>query len=343
MTKTKNFFMETNMTTFQTKVVYSFNNFYLNFLTDLKKYNDEFKKVVRKEFKVFDRASNVYFDAMKVSFDQSSDDLMVTLIPGFTFNDIADKVENQDVDVLKSYLYIFKALVSIYLDEDESILEKVLEIIKAIQNQEVSDEEIQEKIKDVLDDDLSTSLHNLMSVLRQKDTEASSEALPDMFSMLENSKIGELAKEISNEINIKDLNLENPEQLLNFSNLSGSNNALGNIISKVSTKIQKKIEDGDISQSELVNEALSLVGMMNQGGGGANNILNNPMFSELFSGIAGMSGMKAPGGGKGAKVQVDQNKVKNLDTRQRLRDKLEKKRKDKEQQDKKNGASTSTN
>ena len=36
-------------------------------------------------------------------------------------------------------------------------------------------------------------------------------------------------------------------------------------------------------------------------------------------------------GGKGAKVQVDKNKVKSMDTRERLRQKLEKRNKEKEQ------------
>ena len=333
--------MKTNMqNTFQTKVVYAFNNFYLNFLTDLKSYNDDLRKEVKKNFKVFDRASTTYFETIKESFGTNENLFEVVLLPGLSYDDLAKRVGENELDVLKSYVYIFKALVSIYEDDDETLLEKVLEIVKAIQHDDVPEGDVRDKIKDILDDDLSGVLSELLVLMRKNTTtegqRPSGSGVPpvgdNMFSMLENSKIGSLAKEISSEINIGDLNIENPEQLLNFSNLSSSNNALGSIISKVSTKIQEKIERGDISQTELVNEALSLVGMMNQGQGGGNSLFNNPMFADLLQNLNGMNMGGAQGAGtSGTRVQVDKNKLQRMDTRDRLREKLEKRRKDKKQ------------
>lgn len=311
------------------KVVYAFNNFYLNFLNDLKKYNDEFRKEVKKNFKVFDKSSVEYFEKIKDSFNTNeADTTKVELLPNMSFVTIMDKVEDVEKHMIESYFYIFKVMIMIYEDDDETILEKVLDIIKAIQ----LNENVDEKMSEVLDDDLSQVLIKLKEVLLTDDEQPSNEnkdTSSNPFDMLENSKIGSLAKEISNEIDINDLNITSPEQLLDIKNLTSSNNVLGNIISKVSTKIQNKISSGELSQGDLVNEALSFVGMMNNNGGGSgggnnpfgdiSSLLNNPMFSELIGGLGGKKDGKT-------KVQVDQTKVKNLETRERLRRKLEKRK-----------------
>lgn len=317
---------------FYKKVVYSFNNFYLEFLTDLKQYNDNLKKEVKKNFKVFDRASPTYFESLKCAFLASAnDDLLVEVLPGTTFKTILDDMPETDVSVLKGYFYIFKVLVGIANYEDETILDKVLDIIKSIQDKHVHLDVLDNKLKDVLDDEIAQTLRMVVDALRNKEESTSPPQGKnnDMFSMLEGSKIGDLAKEISQEIDINSLNISSPEQLLDFSNLSGSNNVLGNIISKVSSTIQRKIEDGQISQSELVNEAMSLVGMLNPGGGGGGggglgdigNIFSNPMFADI------LNGMKQSGG-KNTKVQVDKNKLQKMDTRERLKEKLERRKRD---------------
>jgi hypothetical protein len=311
---------------YQKKIIYSFNNFYLAFLMDIKKYNDEFRKHVKTHFKVFDKASPSYFETIKKQFEkveeEKADIQSVDIIPDMSVSIILDQVEENEKNTVLSYLYIFQVIVAISNFEDDTILEKVLDIIKTIQE----NEEVDEKLKEVLDDDISNILLKLKTVLY-----CPKDKSDNPFSMLENSKIGSLAKEISNEINIGDLNISSPEQLLDFSNFTSSNNVLGNIISKVSDKIQNKISNGEISQTDLVNEALSFVGMMGSTGGkggSANNplgdigsLLNNPMISELIGGL------KKDGN---TRVQVDQSKVKNMETRERLRKKLEKKRQSKQ-------------
>ena len=328
--------------TFQKKVVYSFNNFYLNFLTDMKKNNDCFRKHVKKNYKVFDKASPVYFETLKTSIDDQADKEdgldNICLLPSLTYKDILAEVKEDDVGIIKSYTLIFKVLVSIYSDDDETILERVLEIIKSIQSpdNEDKDDMVKGKLKTILDDELLGLLEEFYNVSKTIKDHVTIPEIPtsseqtDVFKMLENSKIGSLAKEISEEINFKDLNLQSPEQLLDFSNLGSSNNVLGSIIGKVSSSIQSKIQNGQLSQTDLVNEAMSLVGMMN-GGGGAGNIFSNPMLSELLGNMTGMSS-SGRGAGKNTRVQVDSNKLQRLSTKERLREKLEK-RKEQEQQE----------
>jgi hypothetical protein len=135
-------------------------------------------------------------------------------------------------------------------------------------------------------------------------------SVEDTMKMFENSMIGNLAKEISEEINVKDLNVENPAELLNFESLvSGSNNVLGNIVSKVSTKIQSKIANGELNQTDLIGEAMNLITMLNTSAGGA----NAGMFNDLMSNIGKTMG----------DMKIDENKVRQMDTRARLQKKLE--------------------
>lgn len=315
--------------TYQSKVVYAFNNFYLNFLTDLKGVNDASKKEVKKNFKVFDKASDEYFKTFKSNMQDAQNDDDVLILPSCSLSKIIELVGSSQADKVKSYLIIFKILLRIYEEDDETLLAKTLEVIKSIQTN-VGEETLSSSMKEIMDDDLVSLFKNLADALKPQGNDAND--ADDVFGMLQNSTIGSLAKEISEEINIDELNISSPEQLLDF---SGSNNVLGNIISKVSNKIQNKISTGQLSQTDLVNEAISLVGMINGGKGGKgganglgdltgslSGLMSNPMFSEILGSMSGMSGMA----GKNTKVHVDESKVKNMETRERLRAKLEKKR-----------------
>ena len=133
--------------------------------------------------------------------------------------------------------------------------------------------------------------------------------MPDMSSFLNgmdenkfeseflNSKIGNLAKEISEELNGDDLKcMENPDDLMK-NLLSGEGGGLGNIIQKVSSKLQNKMQNGELNEEALMKEATSMMGML------------NPAFSKMAGGMGGgmggmgnlfsmMGGMMGGGGGK---------------------------------------------
>ena len=111
-----------------------------------------------------------------------------------------------------------------------------------------------------------------------------------------NSKIGNLAKEISEELNGDDLKcMENPDDLMK-NLLSGEGGGLGNIIQKVSSKLQNKMQNGELNEEALMKEATSMMGML------------NPAFSKMAGGMGGgmggmgnlfsmMGGMMGGGGG----------------------------------------------
>jgi hypothetical protein len=304
---------------FHQKVVYAFNNFYLSLLTELKKCNGESKKLVKQHFRVFDRISEEYFDNFKKNFESTDKPLdEVEVLPQTTVSKLIELVGAANTSIVRGYALILKVLVNLHSEEDETMLSHVLEIIRDIQNPNMSHNDVKENMKIILDDDITDTLTEILDALKEH-PEVS--AIENMFT---NSKIGNLAKEISEELDPSELNLKNPEDLLNFANLSGSNNVLGNIVSKVSSKIQNKIEKGDLSQDDLIGEAMSFIGMMGKDGSkGADlsSILSNPALMDLVKNVnSSMGGSQ--------RVAVDTNKLRTMSTKQRLQAKLEKKRRE---------------
>jgi flagellin-specific chaperone FliS len=300
------------MTTTQKKVAYAFNKFYLDLINDVKSYDDELKKIVKAKFKVFDKTALTHIEGLKAQLSQHKDDMdSVEMIPGMRTSVLIEDMDEANRNIMKSYYYIFRCLANIYDDNDEGMIDVVLDIIRKVRNGDDASSEID----DVVDDDLKNDLVSLRDVLVDVTKKPTVE---DTMKMFENSMIGSLAKEISEEINVKDLNIEDPSELLNFQNMTGSNNVLGSIVSKVSTKIQTKIQDGQLNQGDLISEAMSMIGMLNNFGGGAGSGGNNNLM-EMMANIN-----KTMGGAAG--IRVDESKLRSMDTRARLRKKLEDKR-----------------
>ena len=135
-----------------------------------------------------------------------------------------------------------------------------------------------------------------------------------------NSKIANLAKEISEEIDVSSIKIEKPEDIMKMMDFSSSNNVMGDIIKKVSSKITDKIQNGDLNQQDLLSEAMGMMSMMGGKGGGAfgglGDMLNNPMVAEF------MKSMK-----KGKPMNTRTDLVNLSSTRDRLRRKLDEKNK----------------
>jgi hypothetical protein len=143
------------------------------------------------------------------------------------------------------------------------------------------------------------SLFKIMENLKtekSKENEESPQLPPEMEQMkdtLFGGMIGNLAKEIATEIDPNTLNIDsnNPQELLQ--NLfSGGNNNLMGLVQNISGKLQKRIDDGQIDQAALFNEANAIMGNFqkmpgfeNMAGGAAG--LDPSMMMNLFAGLNG--------------------------------------------------------
>jgi hypothetical protein len=220
---------------------------------------------------------------------------------------------------------------------------KVVKILSMIQNLQDPSAEL----ADIIDDDIKSLVSKIkvFDVVNDDikiDEAADTMPVPpkEFLESIENSKIANIAKEISKEIDISNLNIEKPEDVAKLMDFSGSNNFLGNIVSKVSTKLTEKISSGEINQDDLLSEAMSMMGMLNGGGaggaggiadilknmgglGGLSGMMNNPMMNEM---------MKMAKKGKVATKNTGGSRRSSASTRDRLRKKLEEKNKKQSQE-----------
>jgi hypothetical protein len=145
----------------------------------------------------------------------------------------------------------------------------------------------------------------------------------DALKFLENSKIGQIAKDIANKIDIESLKAQVGENgMPTLDNLlKGGGGAIGDIIQKVGSSISEKIQDGSINQEELMGEAMKLLGSMNKMGGafgrkGKKGKGSDGGMSDILGSLMGMMG---GGGGK------KKSRSRYGSTRDRLKRRLEKK------------------
>lgn len=325
------------------KILFLFNKFFISFVKDIKDTDDDFKVSIKKNYKVIDKSSdehlNEFWGTFKDYIPSFSDftntcaDLIV--LKDIKVSDIITKL-GDDVEVFWNYIYILSTFSYLFNQEDQSeeLFNKVVDVLGLIQKGTYKDNLVDD-VDDILDDDIKTLLLKITPRMSKSDTsETSSTTTSDAsdkkaegfdFGSIfgesaKNSKIANLAKEISEEIDVSSIKIEKPEDIMKMMDFSSSNNVMGDIIKKVSSKITDKIQNGDLNQQDLLSEAMGMMSMMGGKGGGAfgglGDMLNNPMVAEF------MKSMK-----KGKPMNTRTDLVNLSSTRDRLRRKLDEKNK----------------
>jgi hypothetical protein len=150
------------------------------------------------------------------------------------------------------------------------------------------------------------------------------EGLHDHLKGLFDGKIGSLAKEMAEEISKDFENILGNEEDINgtgdiFKKMMKNPKKIMDLMKTVGAKLNEKMEKGDISKDDLMKEAAEWIGKMKEMSGGSDQ------FSELFKNMAKNMG------GMGKNMKIDQNALdrltKNQSTKERLRNKLEQKKK----------------
>jgi hypothetical protein len=361
------------------KICYMFNKFFSSFVKELKTLDDGLKAVIKKNYKVIDKSSDEYYnlfwsnvkDHIQVFVnedDLSNNDTIknVEIIQGITIGDAVQVLKDNDLQTFWNYLNILIIFAYIYTEFNANkkqeletteqndtpqnvntflLFMKVIRIVSMIQNSQDPSTEL----ADIIDDDIKS----LLSKIKVFDTtnedikiDETTDTLPsqpaEFLQSIENSKIANLAKEISKDIDISNLNIDKPEDIAKLMDFSGSNNFLGNIVSKVSSKLTEKISSGEINQEDLLSEAMSMMSMLNGGGaggaggvadilknmgglGGLGSMLNNPMTNEMMKmAKKGKVATKNSGGSR-------RSRGSSSSTRDRLRKKLDERNKPEEQ------------
>lgn len=307
------------------KVVYTFNKLYGNFLRDIKGVNDDVKRRVKANYKVIVKSSPDHitffwggFSKHAQNIDPSNIELLeVGVFKDIPLGDILSSVGESDVVMVWNYVYMLCALSMIYNEpssveadvedviniddepscepeptDEEDVNASVFDRIVKVFGATLRGDDVTNDLSEFDDDNIRSVLSKLVRVDRNDDAapplvdgpDAPMDDIMNMFSSLENSKICNLAKEISKEIDVSNLKIDSPQDVMKLMDFSNGNNMLGNIIGKVSSKIQEKMSNGEIKHEDLLGEAMNMMGMMQKTGAGG-GLFNNPMMAELMKGM----------------------------------------------------------
>ena len=233
---------------------------YYNELLELENCNDD------KYIKRFMRKTGEY----KKLISEKSDDLFnesILLLKNVDFHELwhSEGMTNEYKETIWEYIQTLYVLGETIISDSDKI-KNLVENFKKIRNKEEITAENEE------DNDLINMIKNL-SENQEKENPLFDE------NLLENGLIGGLAKELAEDINLNDLNLnlsENSENINDvFTNLLSGDNPMNfmNLIQNVGQKIQTKLENADLDQDKLMKEAQTMMGMLGN---------NNPLFDNML-------------------------------------------------------------
>lgn len=114
----------------------------------------------------------------------------------------------------------------------------------------------------------------------------------DMFSKIQGSKIGMIAKEVAEEVDFSSFDPSKPQEWLDIANLADPKTMLGGIVSKLGSKITEKMKNGELRQEDILSDAMGLISTMGISGqgGGADVVGGLDILRKLSAGLGGMGG-----------------------------------------------------
>ena len=316
-----------------------FNKFFSSFLKDLKEVDDDLRVMVKNAYKIVDKTSSEHCDfvvenvipqlaKLKTGTFDEEDVRASEIAKGITLGLIFDKVNQEGKEsekvIVMNYVYTLLLFAHMStLENEDGLFAQVVRVLGYLQSGNTT--EYDNEKEDIIDDDVREILEKIKSYGATPKVDIKSESgvgdgtntslggLGGLLGAFENSKIADLAKEIAKDVDVSALKTDNPDDMIkNMLDFSSGNNVLGNIISKVSTSLNNKITSGELKHDELLGEAMSMVNIFNDG---HNPLASNPLFAQIMKSM------------KSGKANVKQDILKKGDTRERLRKKLEMRKK----------------
>jgi hypothetical protein len=155
------------------------------------------------------------------------------------------------------------------------------------------------------------------------------DGLPDLQEHLHslfNGKIGELAKEMAEDIaeDFKDIlgpdeltGTEDPKEII--AKLMKNPQKMTGLLKTVSSKLEAKMKSGDVSKDELMKEASEMMEKMKDIGGQGQF---NELFKNITKNMGGMAGMAGMAGMMGKDMKVDSNAFDRMTKAENTKDRL---------------------
>lgn len=332
----------------ETNCVFIFNQYYLDFLKQLKQVaksakdkDSDARKILRSiksHYERFDKLTEehrtAYFTEMGAFYEAigkaTSDDEWkaffklddykeISVFKGISFESVKKYVPLM-------YVYQYVDLLSLYQkDLSKEVLEVLVPFVKGIAEYKTEDD----LVVAIESKEIPIELKNtLKRMWRLAHTPAKMSLNELGLGEIEHTSIGKLAKEIVDEVNLDEIKNELGNNPMDMMSALTNNNGIGKIVASVGSKIQNKLMSGEINQEMLLQDALSLAtklpammgGMVPGGGTSSSQGLGD--LSGMMSMIQQMASNFGGGGVGGGGVSSDSAR-----RRARLRSKLDKRKK----------------
>jgi thiol-disulfide isomerase/thioredoxin len=249
------------------KIVFLFNRTTIDLLKEVKDKSEYLKKKIKKNYRVYDKTNKKYIVNFWKTFEEYCDIMNeptsdldqvreLDILDGIKVSHILDlKEPRYQIHIYTLYLYaMFYQYYKDQVDNLDVLLEKTVRVIF-----NMDDDNIETYLEEILDDDV-------LSILRKMYTLNKTDQPANQFShLLGNSKIVNIAKEICDEItqdkSIDLSSIQNSGGSISDLQelLSSNNNIIGDLIGKVGSSINAKMESGEINQEDLMNDALAML------------------------------------------------------------------------------------
>ena len=267
---------------------------------------------------IFNHCKNIlperFFDILykntKIFSVENESEIQTDFLPGIDFKllwndaDISDNTR----DVIWRYLQLIMFSIIEKIDHRESFGDTA-KLFEAIDESELKTkiEEVMDQMKDVFDNPSNGEGINI-------DDMPDPESLHSHLNGVLDGKLGKLAHEIAEETAKEiDLDIDDESNVGDvFNKLFKNPGKLMGIVNNISKKLDNKLTSGEINEKELMEEASSLIGKMN-------NIPGMPNIQDL------LKNLNIPHNKQGPMKQKMNQESRISNQRERLRKKLEQK------------------
>jgi hypothetical protein len=279
-----------------------FNKYLIDFLTELKNIFPELAESIDLNYSNITDTSTEYIaefmqNISKYSdkiaqkddslFTKTADNKKVVLLRDINFIKLWHSgISDNTKQAIWKYLHTLTILGS-YSDDNSEIVQQVF---KQLSSMNLTPDAIDEQAKNIMN-----MMSNIKTTTDKPSDTQSAETPPpsadknSMDDMLSGSTIGKLAQEISQEIDMSSLDLNDPGKLMSslLGGKADGNNGLMELIKNVSSKVATKLSNGNVNQKDLLSEAQAMMSGLQ--GSGAGNLFSPDMMKNLQQMMGGNS------------------------------------------------------
>jgi len=290
--------------------IFVFNQYYIDLLKKIKKAcdkKDTIYKNIKENYATLDKTSDEY---IKFVNDNISNEVWDDyLINEEWFDKYKDTNIYQNISLGKivsllddiclchhycSVFYVFRN------EMDEELLEKLVKLFQSASNEDIEKLE-NENYKKIL-----------LKLNELKKENIKSKIGIDMDS-LKNTTIGKIAKEIIEDIDVSKIQKSLSEEKDIFKAIAKPDSGFGELFTNVSQKMASKISSGELSQENIINDAMKFAsiipGLFNKGN---NNTNQEPNMMNMMNMMKNMMSQNNDDDGDIDDKNIDLNALKNL-------------------------------